>query len=41
MNDAEFWAKMCQMQAQLSVLETLLLRIYDLMQQYYRLHPPP
>jgi hypothetical protein len=41
MNEAEFWAKLCAMQAQLSVLETLLLRLYDLMMQYHRLHPPP
>ena len=40
MNEAEFWAKLCAMQAQLSVLEALLLRLYDLMQQYCRLRPP-
>ena len=40
MNEAEFCAKLCAMQAQLSVLEALLLRLYDLMKQYYCLRPP-
>ena len=40
MHEAEFWAKLCAIQSQLTVLEQLLLRIYDLMQQYQRLRPP-
>jgi len=40
MNEAEFWAKLCAIQSQLSVQEQLLLRIYELMQHYQRVCPP-
>ena len=41
MNEAEFWAKLCAMQSQLSIIEQLLLRLYEIMQQYQRLCAPP
>ena len=40
MNEAEFWAKLCAIQSQLSVVETLLLRLYELMQHFQRIYPP-
>ena len=37
MTDIEFYAKLCAIEARLSVMEQMLLRIYTLMQEYRRL----
>ena len=37
-SDVEFWAKLCAIEVRLSVLEKLLLRLYELMRHHY---PPP
>jgi hypothetical protein len=34
-SDVEFWAKLCAIESRLSVLEQLLLRIYELMRHHY------
>ena len=34
-SEMEFWAKLCAIEAQLSVLEQLMLRIYELMCHHY------